>query len=243
MINYPINIKSIGKGKNVVLFLHGYGGSIQSFLPVAEKLQNDTRIILVDLYGFGDSKFPDFALDTYDYANQLYLKIKELNISHLSIVAHSFGGRIALILASMFDLDVDKLVLVSSAGLKPRRGLLYYYKIWKYKILKKLVKIKLLKPTYLNKFGSSEYKQLDKIQKISYVKIVNQDLLYLLKYIKTQTLIVWGTKDKSTPLYMAKCLHKNLVNSGVFFYKNGSHFCYLENFVHFCAILRSFLCN
>ena len=241
MISYPMNVKVFGKGDRVVLFLHGYGGSINSFLPFAERLKNDYKIVLVDLYGFGESKFPDYPLDTYDYATQLYLKLRELKIDKLSIVAHSFGGRLALVLTSMFDLNIEKLVLVGSAGLKPRRGLLYHYKITKYKIIKKLVKLKFVNDKCLLNYGSEEYKKLDKIRKISYSKIVNQNLFYLLKYIKTQTLIVWGTKDKSTPLYMGKCLHKNLVNSGVLFYKKGSHFCFLENFMQFCAVLHNFL--
>ena len=107
MISYPMNVKVFGKGDRVVLFLHGYGGSINSFLPFAERLKNDYKVVLVDLYGFGESKFPDYPLDTYDYATQLYLKLRELKIDRLSIVAHSFGGRLALVLASMFDLNIE----------------------------------------------------------------------------------------------------------------------------------------
>ena len=243
MINYPLNVKIMGKGNKVVLFLHGYGGSMQSFMPVAERIAKNCKVVIVDLYGFGESLHPNKIMDTYDYAVQIYLKIKSLGINVLNIVAHSFGGRIALILASLFDLNIDKMVLVGCAGLKPKRTIKYHLKVFLYKLSKKLVKLKLIKPKFLNRFGSDEYKKLTSYQKRSYVKIVNQDLFYLLKYILTSTLIMWGTKDKSTPIYMAKKLHKNIINSGVVFYENGSHFCYLENFVQFCAVLHSFLCN
>ena len=243
MLCYPMNVKVMGKGENTVLFLHGYGGSINSFLPVAENLMKTHKVVLVDFYGFGQSPYPNAILDTYDYAVQLYLKLKQLKIEKLSIVAHSFGGRIALILSSLFDVKIEKLVLVSSAGLKPKRSIIYYYKVYKYKLFKKLSKVGLIKKSYLNTFGSDEYKKLNNLQKQSYVKIVNQNLFYLLKYINASTLIVWGTKDKSTPIYMAKCLNKNILNSGLVLFENGSHFSYLENFSQFCAVLHSFLNN
>ncbi len=241
MIKYPLNYKITGKGDDVVLFLHGYGGSIESFSAVAQTLTKEHKVILLDLFGFGKTPYPNRLMDTYDYALQIYLLLKELNLSEVSIVAHSFGGRLAIILSSCFDINVTKLVLVSSAGLKPKHGIAYRIKIFNYKLCKKLVKLKLLKPKCLNKFGSEEYKQLSNLQKKSYVKIVNQDLLYLLPKVKTNTLLVWGTKDKSTPLYMAKRFKKHLPNNGLILYENGSHFCYLENFINFCAVLHSFL--
>ncbi len=241
MLNYPLNYKIIGKGQKTVLFLHGYGGSIDSFLPVAQTLAKTHKLILVDMYGFGKTAYPNRVMDTYDYALSIYLLLQQLNINEVSIVSHSFGGRLALVLSSMFNLNISKMVLVGCAGLKPHRGISYYYKVLKYKLYKKFEKFKLVKPKTLNKFGSEEYRKLNALQKRSYVKIVNQNLFYLLKYIKTNTLLVWGTNDKSTPIYMAKTLKKHIKNSGIVLYQNSSHFCYLENFVNFCAVLHSFL--
>ena len=102
MYYYPINYKTIGKGKSFVLFLHGWGGSTNSFLHVARKLENTCKTVLIDFYGFGKTKFPKVSLDTYEYTTQLYLFLKSKNIEEVSIVAHSFGGRVALILSSIF---------------------------------------------------------------------------------------------------------------------------------------------
>ncbi len=241
MLNYPLNYKVFGKGDKCVLFLHGYGGSISSFYATAKTLEKTHKVILVDLFGFGKTPYPNKIMDTYDYALSVYLLLKKLKVDCVSIVAHSFGGRLAIILSSVFNINISKLILVASAGLKPKRSVAYYYKIYKYKLYKKLVKLKIIKNNLLNNFGSEEYKLLSELQKQSYVKIVNQNLFFLLKYIKANTLLVWGTKDKSTPIYMANILHKHIKNSGVVLYQNGSHFCYLENFVNFCAVLHSFL--
>lgn len=241
MKHYPINSLILGNSESCVLFLHGWGGSINSFFNVAETISKNHKTILVDFYGFGKSKYPNVKLDSYNYAMQLFLFLQAKGIKKLSIVAHSFGGRVAIILASLFDIEIEKLVLVDSAGLKPRRGLSYYYKVFKYKFCKFLVKRKIFNSKNLLKYGSDEYKKLDNFQKQAYVKIVNQNLKYLLNKIESKTLLVWGELDKSTPMYMAKSLNKNIKNSRLYIYKNSGHFCYLENYLNFVHLLQSYL--
>lgn len=241
MKNYPINSLIFGEGESCVLFLHGWGGSINSFFNFAEKNSKTHKVCLVDFYGFGKSKYPDKVLDTYEYAVELYLFLKKKGISKLSIVAHSFGGRVAILLASMFDLEVEKLILVGSAGLKPKRGLKYKYNVLRYKIQKFLVKKNIKRKESLSKYGSDEYKKLDDLQKSGYVKIVNQDLKYLLKYIRSKVLLVWGEKDKTTPLYLAKRMNKQISSSKIYLYKNSGHFCYLENYLNFASLLQTYL--
>jgi len=241
MYNYPIHYKIFGKGKKFVLFLHGWGGSTNSFLSVAKRLSSDYKVILIDFYGFGKSKFPQNPIDTYEYAIQLFLFLKRKGIDRLDIVAHSFGGRVAIVLASMFELDIDNLILANSAGVLPKRTIAYRIKIAKYKLYKKLRKYKLISDKKLSTFGSDEYKQLDSLQKISYVKIVNQGLEYLLKIIKSKTLLVWGDDDNTTPINMAKVIKNNISNSSLYIYKGSGHFCYVDNYVNFCNLLLAFL--
>ena len=241
MYNYPIYNKTFGKGKSFVLFLHGWGGSTNSFLSLAKKLDNDYKVILLDFYGFGKSRFPNNALDTYEYAIQIYLFLKRRNISELSIVSHSFGGRVAIILSSVFNIKINKLVLISTAGVLPRRTIKYRIKVLKYKIYKKLSKYKIVSANSLSKFGSDEYKQLADLQKKSYVKIVNQGLEFLMKNITNTTLIVWGDEDKTTPLYMGKKINKLIKNSKLFIYENSGHFSHMENFNNFSKLLGTYL--
>lgn len=241
MKNYPLNSLIIGKGESCVLFLHGWGGSTNSFFGIAEKLSNDHKVIILDLYGFGKSKYPDVVLDSYEYAVQVFLFLKRKGVTKLSIVAHSFGGRIAILLASMFNITVDRLVLVGSAGIKPRHTLKYRYRVIKYKVAKYLVRKNLKDKQSLQKYGSDEYKKLDDLQKKGYVKIVNQDLKFSLKYIRSKTLVVWGVCDKTTPLYMAKKIQKGISGSKMYLYENSGHFCYLENYLNFIHLLKSFL--
>lgn len=241
MYNYPIFCKAFGKGKSFVLFLHGWGGSTNSFLSVAKKVAMEHKAVLIDFYGFGKSKFPNDCLDTYEYAIQLYLFLKSRNITELSIVAHSFGGRIAMILSSVFDIRINELVLISSAGILPKRTLSYRYKILKYKIYKKLLQCNLVSNKHLSNFGSDEYKQLDDLQKLSYIKVVNQGLEYLLKNITAKTFIVWGDEDRTTPIYMAYKIRNLIKGSKLIIYNNSGHFSYMENYADFCTLLLTVL--
>lgn len=241
MYYYPINYKTYGKGKKFVLFLHGWGGSTNSFLSIAQKIALERKVMLIDFYGFGKSKFPKKPLDTYEYAMQLYLFLNKKSINEVDIIAHSFGGRVAIILSSVFGIKVNNLILVDSAGVLPKRTIAYKYKVAKYKLYKRLSKFKIVSKSKLSSFGSDEYKKLNSFQKISYVKIVNQDLVYLLKYIESNTLIVWGEKDDTTPMYMASTLINGIKNSKIVIYKNSGHFCYLENYISFCALCLSAL--
>ena len=71
--------------------------------------------------------------------------------------------------------------------------------------------------------------------------IVNQYLDYLLDKIKTPALIVWGEKDKDTPIYMCNKLHKKITNANRVVFKNCGHFSYIENIYKFNMALKNFL--
>ena len=219
------------KNKNTtkaVLFLHGFGGTIESFSILEQALQPYYHTINLSLPGFFCNGAVSDNFTIYDYAKLIVTFLSELNVKKVYVVSHSFGGRIAIMLASLYSELIEKLVLIDSAGLKPRFSLFIYFKIRYFKFLKWLSKIKIIKKEYLNKFGSSDYKNLSNSQKQIFNNIVKEDLSYLLKNIKAPTLIIWGKKDKVTPYYMAKKLNKSINNSRLISYKKATHFSYLE---------------
>ncbi len=228
----------LGKNGDVVFFLHGYGGSLKSLLKLAESVKSNHKCYLFDLYGFGQTQFPEKILDIYDYALGIYLFCVERGIRRLSIVSHSFGSRIALILSAVTDLQIDKLVIIDGAGLKPSYNLKYYLNVFKYKIHKSLHTNQNVNKD--NKYGSDEYKTLSPDMQRSYVKVVNQHLGYLLEKVKSQTLLLWGNNDKDTPIKMCKKLNKNIKNSICKIY-NGGHFMYVKKHSYVKNDLRKFL--
>ncbi len=233
-----INYKVCGDGKKYILFLHGWGGSIASFAYMQQVFATNYSCISVDFPPFGESGSPQQPWTLQDYAIMIINLIKHLGIDKVNIVCHSFGARVAIYLAALTTL-VDRLVIIDGAGIKPKKNIFKQIKIARYKFCKKLVKIKLLKSNYLNKFGSEDYKQLSPVQKQTFKNIINFDQTNMLKYIKCDTLLLWGKDDKDTPMYMAKRMHKLIPNSALITY-SGGHFAYLEHMAKFCIVINQF---
>lgn len=227
-----INHVQFGSGKDVI-FLHGWGGSISSFLGCAKRISKKYRVTLVDFYGFGETKALPFPLYLDDYVNSIVDIIRYYKMDSAIIVGHSFGGRVAIRLASKYGYLLDKVVLVDSAGIKPRRTLKYYAKIFLHKLCIRL---------HINHVGGSEdYKKLSNVMKQTFKNIVNEDQTYELSKITLPIMLVWGDKDRDTPIYMAKRILHRIPQSFLVILKNSGHFAYVERHSIFTRILIEFL--
>lgn len=227
------------KNTDPVLFLHGWEGTSLSFKYFADNLSSKKRCINLDFPPFGNSSMPTTPQTVKDYANIVHSLLKHLNIQKINIVAHSFGGRVAIELATKTRI-VKSLLLTGSAGIK-KRSLKKFFKILKYKFLKFLSKLKLYNKNKLQNFGSKEFKKLNPIMKQTFINIVKYNQTKLLKQILIPTLLVWGTNDKETPFYFTKIFKKNIKDCEVIKFENCSHFAYLERPKLFLNILLSFL--
>ena len=239
-----INIfyKKEGQGKKV-LFLHGWGGNSNSFLPVFNALSKEFEVYAIDFPGFGRSDFPDGDWDVTRYMEITYKFLEKLGLEKVSIIAHSFGGRVAIMLAALHPEVVDKLVLVNSAGLIPKRGWKYYYRVYRFKLIKSLLlllgKKDAVEKLY-ERYGSKDYKEAGRLRG-TFVKVINQDLRGYLKKIKAPTLLIWGDKDRETPIEFAKIMEKEIPDAGLVVFENAGHFSYLERLNDFIIIVSYFL--
>ena len=148
------------------------------------------------------------------------------------LIGHSFGGRIAMRLATISP-DVAGLILLDSAGVKPHRGVRYYAKVISYKIGKKLGLSRLPK-------GSTDYAALGGSMRKTFVNIVNECSEKDAKKISVPTLLVWGSEDADTPLYMCRRLHRLIRDSEEIVIEGAGHFAYLEYAPYVCRIIRAF---
>ena len=226
---------------STVVFLHGWGLNGNSFNSIINRIKN-ASILKVDFYGFGQSVQPKEYFDTYEYAYQIFLLLKKLNIKNIVLVGHSFGGRVAIVLSSVFNIKVRNLVLTSSAGIN-RFNLKTWLKIKWYKFLKVLKRMRIISDNKLSYSGSVDYKNADKLMRRILVNVVNQDLKYLLNDISAKTLLVWDKKDKDTPYYICKTLRGYINNSKVVLYNNGGHFVAFENINKFSSEINNILVN
>ncbi len=215
--------------------MHGYLSNKESFNCQLDYFCKSFRVIAIDITGFGKSKKLPFAYSLDDYANDVKKVLTKLGIADYYLIAHSFGGRIAIKLC-LSEIAPTKLILTGSAGLKPKRSLKYYFKVTYYKIIKRF-----LSENSKSKFGSQEYKSLTGLEKQSYLKIVNEYLDEYLNKIKCKTLVIFGRNDNETPVYMAKKICENVKNSTLYIIENAGHFCFVERSAEFNVIANEFL--
>ncbi|MBR3885765.1 MAG: alpha/beta hydrolase [Clostridia bacterium] len=234
-----------GNSKRFIVFLHGWGADLNSFLWLKDYFFGEYSLIFLDFDGFGKTGEPKEALNLFDYVLNLKKLLDNFDIEEICFVAHSFGGRVAIKYLFYFQFCFKKvnLCLVDSAGILPRRTLSYKLKVSQFKRLKRKALLNDKFKIKLEKFGSSDYKVLSPVMKKTFVNIVNEDLTKFAKFLKCETLIVWGENDKETKPYMARKFNKLIKNSKLVFLKNAGHFSFLEKKEEFIIILDTFLKN
>ena len=116
------------KDKKALLFLHGYMSSGKSFAYQTKFFSSYFTVYAPDLTGFGENEYMPYPFSLDDYAKWVKDYMTANGIVKPHIIAHSFGGRVAIKLASTYPDLFDKIVLTGSAGLKPRRTAKYHFK-------------------------------------------------------------------------------------------------------------------
>jgi pimeloyl-ACP methyl ester carboxylesterase len=111
-----VNVIELGSGPPVV-FIHGLSGSWQNWLEQLPVFARDHRVIAFDLPGFGASQMPREKITIRGYGHFVDALLDELGVSSAAVVGNSMGGFIGIELAIRFPERVERLVLVSAAGL------------------------------------------------------------------------------------------------------------------------------
>jgi pimeloyl-ACP methyl ester carboxylesterase len=111
-----VNVIELGSGPPVV-FVHGLSGSWQNWLEQVPVFARDHRVITFDLPGFGASEMPREKITISGYGRFVEALLDELGVGGAAVVGNSMGGFIGTELAIRFPERVERLVLVSAAGL------------------------------------------------------------------------------------------------------------------------------
>ncbi|MCM3757697.1 2-succinyl-6-hydroxy-2,4-cyclohexadiene-1-carboxylate synthase [Sporosarcina aquimarina] len=105
----------------VVVFLHGFTGSIATWRTISSLLEGKVHTVAIDLWGHGLSDKPDNSSD-YSMEKQtadLEQLFNQLGLTKFTLVGYSMGGRTALGYATSYPKRIHRLVLESaSPGLK-----------------------------------------------------------------------------------------------------------------------------
>ena len=242
--NIDINITRQGEGEPVLL-LHGWGCTGEIFKHIASVLATAYTTYSFDFPGFGASGEPSEVWGVEKYTQMVEAFVKENGIERPALMGHSFGGRVSIVFASRNE--VSRLVLVDAAGVKPKRPLKYYWKVYTFKAMKWLCNTFLPKEkaqAIIDKrrkgAGSSDYNNASPMMRAILSKVVNEDLTHLMPAIKAPTLLFWGSADTATPLSDAKTMEKLIPDAGLVVAHGTGHFSFLENPGLFTAVIKNF---
>jgi len=244
--NSNIYYEVLGEG-NPVILLHGWLTDMETMRPIANSLMQNFKVYLVDVIGFGKSDLLTKPINSDEFGDFLSEFCKELKIENPILIGHSNGGRIIINAVGRKLVEPRKIVLIDSAGLKPKRPLSYYIKIGIVKCGKAVLNIlpvsKESKEKIRNKVGSSDYKASSEVLKDTMKIILNEDQTENVKNISVPTLLIWGRYDTATPIADGRKMEKLIDNAGLVEYPNGTHFSYLENIQNCNIVLNEFLKN
>lgn len=234
-----------GVGQAVML-LHGWGCNCSIFGAAQAWLEEYFRVISVDFAGFGQSEEPADVWGVEQYTRSMEALAKHEGVECPILIGHSFGGRVSIVYASRNT--VKKVILVDAAGVKPKRSLNYYVKVYSFKLMKCVAPIFLGKKRAQelidqrrSKSGSSDYNNASPKMRAILSKVVNEDLCHLMPKITAPTLLFWGEMDTATPLTDAKKMEKLIPDAGLVTVSGAGHFSFLENMPLFLRVLESFL--
>lgn len=245
--NKKINYEVEGEGKPIIL-LHGWLASLETMKPLQKYLAKGFKVYNVDIIGFGKSDLPDMPMTTNDFGDFLFDFINKLKIENPILIGHSNGGKTAINYAGRNLGQINKIVLIDSTGIKPKRKINYYYKVYTFKVIKNILKILPKKFTYLrekavNKFGSTDYKSSPEVLRKTMNIILNEGQEKIMPNINVPTLMIWGEQDTATPLDNARKMEKLIPNSGIAILEGAGHFSYLDRLNQCLLILDEFFKN
>ncbi len=240
-----------GNGSNTILFLHGWGCEGSYFNNTSAIFENSFKVLKIDFPGHGDSDEPKTPFFVKDFAENIISLLKHLNINKVNIVAHSFGARVAIWIASHYKDYVNKIVITGGAGIRNVNNTTVSKRTQRYKKIKSVLlalkKISIFEKIADNllekavqKFGSADYIKLSKGMRVTFKNIINEDLTPHLSKIEAPTLLIWGDNDTETPLEYGKIMENNIKDSALIVFENSGHFAFIEQVNRFNIILKEF---
>jgi pimeloyl-ACP methyl ester carboxylesterase len=271
----PINVVELGKGPPLI-FIHGLIGRwthwVEQLTAFAGRSPiGSHRVIAVDLPGFGDSPLPaQGGISVPIYARTIDRLMEALQISSAAFVGHSMGGFTSVELAINFPERVERLVLVSPAGLStynnPRDvqvlALLQRFR-WlalagqalvagNGELLARRPRLRLWEPVtslvtrYPDRLPGPFVEEFTRgLAPPGFIEgmAANQDYDYRerLGEIACPTLIVWGDRDKVVTAKDAELYERLIPNARKVIFQDTGHMAMIERPAAFNVLLDDFL--
>jgi pimeloyl-ACP methyl ester carboxylesterase len=265
----PINVIELGEGPPLV-FVHGLIERWTQWVEQLSTFADKHRVIAMDLPGFGDSPMPAEKISISGYARMIEKLLDVLQLSAAAFVGHSMGGFTSVELAINFPERVQRLVLVSPAGLSTynnSRNLLLVAQMRRFRqivdpyharlaahaeLLARRPRLRLLDPTTHIVARHSDRLPAPFVAEFvrglgapGYIEgmeaIFNYDYRDRLGEIACPTLIVWGERDAVVTAKDADLYERLIPNSRKVIFRDTGHMAMIERPMAFNALLEEFL--
>jgi pimeloyl-ACP methyl ester carboxylesterase len=262
-----VNVIDLGEGPETIIFVHGLSGSWPNWLENLPHFARSDRVIAMDLPGFGHSEMPEEQISIPGYGRLLDALMDELGVDSATIVGNSMGGFIGAELAIQFPHRVERLVLVSAAGITAERlrnepalavlrrveRQLMFWGGWaatrsdtlarRPRARRAVMRFVVTHPEKLPAALITE--QIRGSGKPGFVDALDALTGYpirdRLREIACPTLIVWGSEDRIVPVRDAFEFERLIPDSRKVIYADTGHMAMLERPAAFNALLDRFL--
>jgi pimeloyl-ACP methyl ester carboxylesterase len=230
---YTMYYQVTGEGEPLVL-VHGLSGSLRWWRRNVPALAEHYRVYLIDLPGFGMMRhFPRrWTLD--EVADGLVTWIKAVGLQKVSLVAHSMGGYICIRVAATRPEVVDRLVLVSPAGIPKFRSVLGY-------TIPLIVAIRYLTPRFFPVLAYDALRAGPLTLLRAAQDLLTKDIRDYLKAIQAPTLLIWGVNDSLVPPVLGDVLQQEIAHAHLFLLKKAGHVGMFDQPEEFNAAVLAFL--
>lgn len=199
-----------GSGTPNVLALHGWRRTHEDFARAFDSGDADVAglgTLAVDLFGFGATPPPPEPWGTEEYARHLLALFDEPGVlaDRVVIAGHSFGGRVAVRLATMRPDRIERMVLCgvpllsrSDRRVRPARV---------FRIARRLNRIGLIGDDRMeemrNRYGSADYRAASGVMRDVLVRLLAERYDDVLPEIGCPVELLWGERDTEVPVEVA----------------------------------------
>ena len=224
-----------------LVLLHGWGGNRDSLRGIGTLFQHTHTVHLIDLPGFGEAPPPPPDWGTIEYTDLIQQYLLDRVTGSVVLVGHSFGGRVSVRLAARHLPHVRALVLMGVPGLPQPTLTSHGLRRWWIRSLRRTLIA--LKPVignggvewHTSRYGSKDYLAAGALRSVL-VRVVNEDLTGSAQAIACPTLLLWGTDDTETPVWLGQRYRELLGDRATLeLLPHKDHHLYVGTGAHLCA--------
>lgn len=226
-----------------IFIIHGWTYTTNKWdLVIGQIKSAGFEPVLLHVPGLTEATNKVWTLD--DYVEWLREKLRDEQ--RPIVVGHSNGGRIALVFAAKYPEKLKQLILIDSAGIfhnelpiRIKRAVFGAAA----KIGKKITSSETIRKIMYKLAGESDHKNATPQMRQTMANLISADLTSRLANITTPTLIIWGARDKATPLSDGKLMHDKIRPSEMFVIGDAGHSPHFTHAEKVCEKIISFIQN